>query len=86
MADIDISQAEADTLIAMEKHCVESKIWLFPEPGSRLSIALSSPDKRESFYSQPYTGTDLPARLRRQVGGTGASRPIPQRSGSVFNL
>jgi hypothetical protein len=30
MADIDISQAEADALIAMEKQCAESKICLFP--------------------------------------------------------
>lgn len=49
MADIDIPQAEADALIAMEKHCVESKSELFPEPGSRLSIPLTSPDKRENF-------------------------------------
>jgi hypothetical protein len=49
MADIDIPQAEADALIAMEKHCVESKSGLFPEPGGRLSIALTSPDKRENF-------------------------------------
>ena len=49
MADIDIPQAEADALIAMEKHCAESKNWLFPEPGGRLSIALASPDKRENF-------------------------------------
>ncbi len=49
MADIDISQAEADALIAMEKHCVENKGWLFPEPGGRLAIPLISPDKRENF-------------------------------------
>ena len=49
MADIDIPQAEADALIAMEKQCVENKLWLFPEPGGRLAIALASPDKRENF-------------------------------------
>lgn len=49
MADIDIPQAEADTLIAMEKQCVENKTWLFPEPGDRLAIALASLDKRENF-------------------------------------
>lgn len=49
MADIDISQAEADALIAMEKHSVEAKDWLFPEPGGRLAIPLTSPDRRESF-------------------------------------
>ena len=49
MADIDITQAEADALIAMEKHCVEDKSWLFPEAGSRLAVPLVSPDKRENF-------------------------------------
>ena len=49
MADIDIPQADADALIAMEKQCVENKSWLFPEPGGTLAIALASPDKRENF-------------------------------------
>ena len=49
MADIDIRQDEADALIAMEKHCVEDKSWLFPTAGDRLSIPLVSPDKRENF-------------------------------------
>ena len=49
MADLDISQAEADALIAMEKQCVENKIYLFPDPGGSLSIALISADKRENF-------------------------------------
>ena len=49
MADIDIPQAEADALIAMGKQCLEKKRWLFPEPGGRLSIALTSADKRENF-------------------------------------
>ena len=35
MADIDIPQAEADALIAMDTQCVENKLWLFPEPGGR---------------------------------------------------
>lgn len=49
MADLDITQAEADALIAMEKHCTDNKGCLFPEPGGRLAIALTSPDKRENF-------------------------------------
>jgi hypothetical protein len=49
MAEIDIPQAEADLLIAMEKHCIEKTRWLFPDPGGRLSIGLVSPDKRENF-------------------------------------
>ncbi|MDX2150661.1 MAG: hypothetical protein SFV54_07995 [Bryobacteraceae bacterium] len=49
MADIDITQEEADELIAMEKHRVDNKNWWFPEPGDRLSIPLTSVDKRENF-------------------------------------
>jgi hypothetical protein len=49
MADIDITQAEADALIAMEKHCFEDKSWLFPHAGGRLSVELFSPDRRENF-------------------------------------
>jgi hypothetical protein len=49
MADIDITQAEADVLIAMEKHRVSDTQWLFPPPGDKLSIPLTSVDKREPF-------------------------------------
>jgi len=49
MPDLHITQAEADALIAMEKHCIEEKTWLFPSAGARLSVPLISPDKRESF-------------------------------------
>jgi hypothetical protein len=49
MADIEITQAEADALIAMEKQCVDDKEWFFPNPGGRLAIPLTSTDKRENF-------------------------------------
>ena len=49
MAEIDITQAEADTLIAMEKHRVDDKEWLFCPPGEGLAIPLVSSDKREQF-------------------------------------
>jgi hypothetical protein len=49
MADIDITQTEADTLIAMEKHRVDETNWLFVGPGERLAIPLASSDKREQF-------------------------------------
>jgi hypothetical protein len=49
MADLDITQAEADALIAMEKHRADEKDCVFPEPGGRLAIALTSLDKRENF-------------------------------------
>jgi hypothetical protein len=49
MAEIDITQAEADALMAMEKRCAEEKEWLFPAAGDRLAIPLTSMDKRENF-------------------------------------
>jgi hypothetical protein len=49
MADIDITQAEADALIAMEKQRVDDNQWFFPVPGGRLAIPLTSVDKRENF-------------------------------------
>ncbi len=49
MADIDLTQAEADSLIAMEKHRVSDEQFSFPVPGGRLAIPLQSPDRRELF-------------------------------------
>ena len=49
MADIDLTQDEADQLMAMEKRPLEEKDWLFPVPGDRIAIPLTSLDKRESF-------------------------------------
>ena len=49
MAEIEITQVEADHLMAMEKRCQEDKDWIFPNPGERLSIPLVSLDKRENF-------------------------------------
>jgi hypothetical protein len=44
MADIDISQTEADALIAMEKLFVDEEDWTFPGAGERLALELTSTD------------------------------------------
>jgi hypothetical protein len=49
MADINLTQDEADKLIAMGKRSVDEKDWLFPVPGDRVAIPLTSIDKWESF-------------------------------------
>jgi hypothetical protein len=49
VADIDLNQQEADSLMAMEKQRVSDDEWNFPKPGERLSIPLLSLDRRESF-------------------------------------
>lgn len=49
MADIDITQEEAESLIAMEKCAVDQKTWNFPGPGDRIIVLLVSRDRRENF-------------------------------------
>lgn len=49
MADLNLTQAEADALLAMEKQRVDEKQWKFPGPGDRLRIPLASADGREAF-------------------------------------
>ncbi|HEV2379411.1 MAG TPA: hypothetical protein VG206_06400 [Terriglobia bacterium] len=49
MADINLTQVEADKLMAMEKAAVDDKEWLSPGPGDRVAIPLTSVDKRENF-------------------------------------
>lgn len=49
MAEIDLTQGEADALIALEKHRIDDKQIAFPMPGERLTIDLLSLDRKESF-------------------------------------
>lgn len=48
MADIHLTQSEADALIAMEKHRFDEERYSYPTSGS-LVVPLQSPDKREQF-------------------------------------
>lgn len=50
MADPNLTQAEADALIAMEKQCVTDVEYDFPMAGDSLAVPLQSSDKREQFY------------------------------------
>jgi len=49
MADINLTQAEADALIATEKHRVNEERHDFPMGGESLILPLQSSDKREQF-------------------------------------
>lgn len=49
MADMNLTQAEADALIAMEKHRVNEDRNDFPVGGQSLVLPLQSLDKREQF-------------------------------------
>ena len=49
MAEINLTQEEANILIAMEKHRVNEDRTDFPMSGQSLTLPLLSPDKREQF-------------------------------------
>ncbi len=50
MADIIITQAEADALISMMKMRVSDETWNYPLSGGNISIPLISKDKKENFW------------------------------------
>ena len=49
MTEINLTQAEADVLILMEKHRVDDARWDYPGMGGSVSIPLVSWNKRENF-------------------------------------
>ena len=49
MAGTELSQAEADALIALRKHRADDDEWDYPAPGRSISVPLVSEDRRESF-------------------------------------
>ena len=50
MTDTSITQTEADALLALEKRCVDSTEWNYPDFGGRITVPLVSTDRRESFF------------------------------------
>jgi len=44
-----ITQAKADELINVEKHCLDTSPIKFPMPGDHLKLEAKSKDTRESF-------------------------------------
>lgn len=56
MADISLTQIEADLLIAMEKHRVSEARSSFPVGGQSLVLSLQSSDHREQFLLDVRTG------------------------------
>jgi hypothetical protein len=49
LPDMDLTQEEADMLIAMEKHRQNDQPSDYPMMGGSVSVPLTSPDKREVF-------------------------------------
>jgi Family of unknown function (DUF6978) len=50
MTDINLTQSEADALIAMKKYRINEAQWDYPSLGGTVSIPLRSEDKREEFF------------------------------------
>lgn len=49
MADINLTQSEADFLLKMEKCSINENSLDLPDLGGSLSVPLTSPDKKENF-------------------------------------
>jgi hypothetical protein len=57
MAEINLTQAEADGLFNMEKITLNNDPWDFPTQGMKIEIPLTSTDKRERFSLDIARGT-----------------------------
>lgn len=49
MAGADLTQAEADHLLAMDKRRISAAAYSYPTPGTKIDIPLESLDEREKF-------------------------------------
>lgn len=50
MADGELTQDEADSLIAVEKHCRDNTLFTYPpDPGDAMKVPLVTADDREHF-------------------------------------
>ena len=56
MADVNLTQAESDALIALGKCKADSTEWRYPYIGGRTNIPLVSIDRREEFFLDLYRG------------------------------
>ncbi|MBF0474428.1 MAG: hypothetical protein HQK59_01140 [Deltaproteobacteria bacterium] len=56
MAEITLSQADAETLIEMPKSRVDNTVWNFPQPGHSISIPLKAVNHREDFLLDVWVG------------------------------
>ena len=69
MADISLTQAEADSLIAMEKHRVTDDRTDFPMGGESVVLPLQSADRREQFLIDLSRGRINLKKVKMQTRG-----------------
>ena len=53
---INLTQFQADNLLAMEKHRANNETYRFPNLGGRISAPLVAPDGSENFYLDIHRG------------------------------
>ena len=63
---VDITQEEADNLLAMEKHYYGNERFFLPLHGGKLTIPVHSEDKREKFLLDANRGTIALHRINYQ--------------------
>jgi hypothetical protein len=49
MPEIELTQQEADALIALEKRRIDDRTWDYPGTGGSITVPLISTDEREEF-------------------------------------
>ncbi len=67
MATSDLSQTEADALLAMEKVAGDGKSYNFPLPGDKFEAPLTSRDGREAFVLTLDRGRIKTAKVKYQT-------------------
>jgi hypothetical protein len=67
MPEINLTQPEADALLAMEKHQLDDRPWLFPAVGGRICVPLISANRRERFNLDISRGRIDLARVKYQT-------------------
>lgn len=50
MTGYELTKAEAEALIAMEKHRADDEVRTYPAPGQQVKIGLVSASRREKFF------------------------------------
>ena len=67
MAAIDLTQAEAEELMSMEKHCLSDEAVPYPAPGRNITVELWSTNNREEFLLDVWRSDKNPRRARFQI-------------------
>lgn len=67
MAELTLTQEEADALLAMEKHRANDGVLEFPAPGQNITIVLKSRDKREEFLLDVWRSGTIQSKVRFQI-------------------